>query len=100
MSETLTRKALADAVAESCTLSKSDSAKVVEAVLLALSKALISGQSVELRGFGCLRPRVDPGRIVRDPRNPAAGSYRMEPRVTVKFIPGSALRAEMNEAIR
>lgn len=93
---TLNRKTLAEAVAKDCGLTGTASRKVVEAVLMRVSEALIDGKSVELRGFGCFRPRVDPGRIVRDPRAPAKGSYRMPPRITVKFIPGAALADALN----
>lgn len=94
--KTVNRQALAKAVASTCGLPVTKGAQVVESVLEEIALALISGRSVELRGFGCLRPRVDPGRIVRDPQHPDKGSYRMPPRITVKFVPSTVLMDELN----
>lgn len=93
---TINRKKLVESVAEACGITRVQSAEVIEAALVHIADALVQGHSVELRGFGCLRPRVDAGRIVRDPQKPDKGSYRMPARTTVKFIPGRSLMAELN----
>ena len=48
---------LIDAVAESADLSKADSARAVDAVIASITKALKSGDSVTVVGFGTFQVR-------------------------------------------
>ena len=61
---------LIDHVAESCSLSKADAGRAVDAVIGGITGALKGGDSVALTGFGTFEVR---SRAARTGRNPKTG---------------------------
>jgi DNA-binding protein HU-beta len=81
---------LVNAVAEKSELSKKDSAKVVDAVFETIEKALASGDSVSLIGFGNFEVRE---RAARKGRNPQTGEeIEIAASKTPAFKPGKGLK--------
>jgi DNA-binding protein HU-beta len=69
---------------------KKQAQDAVDAVLAAITKALKSGDSVTLVGFGTFK--VDK-RAARQGRNPQTGaSIKIPARKVPKFVPGKALK--------
>ena len=66
----MTKTELINAVAEKAELSKKDAEKAVSAVLEGITDALISGEKVQLVGFGTFEVR---DRAAREGKNPATG---------------------------
>ena len=65
------------------------------AIVKSMADALISGRTIELRGFGTLEPRQRKARIMHNPRNMAA--VNVPPRRGVFFRPSGQLKQAMNE---
>ena len=85
---------LIDAVAESADLSKADSARAVDAVIAAITKALKSGDSVTVVGFGTFQVRE---RAARTGRNPKTGdAIKIEASKNPAFKAGKALKDAVN----
>ena len=59
---------LVAAVAEKTALSKKDSEKAVNAAFEAITEALVSGEKVQLVGFGSFETKERNARIGRNPR--------------------------------
>ena len=68
---------------------------ILEHVLSFISSSLASGQRVELRRFGILKPVVRPAKQMHNPLVPGA---RMDvpARVVVRFTAGTDLRRQLN----
>ncbi|MGE0827902.1 MAG: integration host factor subunit beta [Hyphomonadaceae bacterium] len=82
---------------ENKALRASDVESAVDAVLEAVSLALIEGRRVELRGFGAFSVRV---REPRQGRNPRTGdSVSVEAKRVPFFKPGKELREKVNGGI-
>lgn len=85
---------LIDAVAEETDLAKSKATEVVDAVFVAIEKALRENQEVRLIGFGSF---VTTRRKEGKGRNPRTGEEIVIPASTsVRFKPGKALRDAVN----
>ncbi|WP_025912044.1 HU family DNA-binding protein [Priestia flexa] len=81
---------LVSVVAEKAELTKKDSAKVVDAVLEAITEALVAGEKIQLVGFGTFETRE---RAARKGRSPQDGTEIDIPAKTVAaFKPGKALK--------
>ena len=75
-------------------LNKADAERAFDSLLNSLSKALASGESVNISGFGSLKPVR---RAERKGRNPRTGEeLTIAASSTVKFTPGKALKEAMN----
>lgn len=96
MSKTVTRAALADAVAERSNAAKADVTLISETMFDMIGQALMDGETVKLTGFGSLQVRSRAERIGRNPRT--GTEHRIPPRHTVVFTPSSHLRIAMDEA--
>ncbi len=83
------------AVAAETDLSKADVSRALDSVLENLSKALVSGESVQLIGFGAFSVS---SRAERSGRNPATGeAMTIKASKVPKFTPGKALKDRVNQ---
>ncbi|HIT08399.1 MAG TPA: HU family DNA-binding protein [Candidatus Merdivicinus faecavium] len=86
----MTKTELINAVAEKAELSKKDAEKAVSAVLEGITDALISGEKVQLVGFGTFEVR---DRAAREGKNPATGeTIQIEATKVPAFKAGKALK--------
>ncbi len=80
-------------VAEQTGLTQVDAAKVLTAILSAVSDCLISGDSITIQGFGTFKLS---DHKERKGRNPSTGETMIIPaRKAVKFSPGKELSAQV-----
>ena len=85
---------LASAVAASTGLSSSDASKAVDGVLEAITGALVSGDSVQLTGFGGFAVA---DRAARQGRNPQTGAtIQIAASKQPKFKAGKGLKDAVN----
>ena len=85
---------LIDAVAEEADLSKASAARAVDALVSAVGKALKSGDSVTLVGFGTFSVR---DRAARSGRNPRTGqTIKIKASSMPVFKAGKALKDAVN----
>jgi DNA-binding protein HU-beta len=78
------------AIAEKCSMSKSQAAEVVDAMVEVLKKALKKGESVTLIGFGTFSVRK---RAAREGRNPRTGqTIKIKASKTPVFKAGKAFK--------
>ena len=89
----MTKADIVEQIAARTGLTKTDTALVVEGVLESLKEALITGKTVEIRGFGTFKIKK---RAARRARNPRTG----EP-VTIpeKFVPTFKPSRELKDAV-
>lgn len=81
---------LIDAVASSTGSTKADAKKNVDAVVAAISNALVSGNEVSLNGFGKFKLKDSPA---REGRNPATGeTIQIAASKNVKFAASKTLK--------
>jgi len=69
--------------------------QAVRALLHTVSSALVQGQRVELRGFGCFTVHYRAPRIGRNPRN--GQTVAVQAKRLPHFKPGKALREIVNK---
>lgn len=85
---------LIEAVAENADLSKADAARAVDAVIASITKALKSGDSVTVVGFGTFQVRE---RAARTGRNPKTGdAIKIDASKNPAFKAGKALKDAVN----
>ena len=85
---------LIEHVAESADLSKADAARAVDAVIASITKALKSGDSVTIVGFGTFQVRE---RAARTGRNPKTGdAIKIDASKNPAFKAGKALKDAVN----
>ena len=85
---------LIDAVAQATELTKVKSAEAVEAVLVAVTESLKSGDSVTLVGFGTFSVTE---RKARNGRNPVTGqAIQIAAKKAPKFSAGKGLKEAVN----
>ena len=81
---------LIDAVAGDADVSKAEAARVVDAVIDSITRALKKGDTVTLVGFGTFQVRE---RAARSGRNPRTGAtIKIKASKVPKFRPGKALK--------
>ena len=91
---TLTKDAVAEAIAEETGLLKKNSVVLVETLLELIKKTLESGEDVLISGFGKFQVK---SKGKRKGRNPATGEDMMlRPRRVVTFHCSGKLRAKIN----
>jgi integration host factor subunit beta len=78
-------------------LSHGEVERVVDTVLEEISQALVTGDRVELRGFGAFSARKRGARVGRNPRTGA--SVQVEPKAAPFFKAGKELRARLNGGV-
>ena len=64
----MTKAEIVEHIAQTTGLTKTDTALVVEGMIETLKKALIEGDTVEIRGFGTFRIKQRAARRARNPR--------------------------------
>ena len=85
---------LVAAVADKAGLSRKDAEKAVKAFTDVVSEQLVSGDKIQLVGFGTFEVAE---RAARDGRNPKSGEpMRIEASKTPKFKAGKALKDMVN----
>lgn len=78
-------------VAEDNEISKAMAGRVVDSVFTNITKAVASGDTFQLIGFGTFKTAE---RAAREGRNPSTGeTVQIQAKVTPKFIPGAAFKA-------
>lgn len=91
----MTKKDLINAVSETSGVSKKDTAAVIDAVFVAITDSVASGDSVQLVGFGTFEARR---RETRTGRNPHTGEAINISAATVPaFKAGKAFKDAVNK---
>ncbi|MFC1529906.1 HU family DNA-binding protein [Gemmatimonadota bacterium] len=89
----MTKADIVEQIAAKTGLTKTDTGLVVEGVLESLKEALITGETVEIRGFGTFKIKQ---RAARRARNPRTG----EPvDIPEKFVPTFKPSRELKDAV-
>jgi integration host factor subunit alpha len=91
---TVTRAHLAERIYAQVGLSRNESADLLESVLERVSKALESGESVKISGFGTFSVRQKGRRIGRNPKTGV--EVPILPRRVLVFRPSQVLKAQIN----
>ncbi len=90
----MNKSELIDAVANSASLTKADSARAVDAVIATVTEALKSGDQVTVVGFGTFLVR---SREARSGRNPRTGeTIQISASKVPAFKAGKALKDAVN----
>ena len=85
---------LIEVVAQKADLKKKDAEAAVNAVLVALEDALVSGDKVQLIGFGTFEVKA---KDARTGRNPATGeAIEIAASKQIKFSAGKTLKDKVN----
>lgn len=90
----LTRKELAESIADRLGFSQSSCSEIVDSFLGAVKEQLLSGGSIKLVHFGTFSLRNKSPRNGRNPRTGKAITIRK--RQTVSFRPSKQLREQIN----
>lgn len=85
---------LADAVAASSGIAKTDARKLVDAVFDAIGNAAAKGEEVSLNGFGKFKVKDSPE---REGRNPATGeAMTIKASKKLAFAPAKGIKDKLN----
>lgn len=85
---------LADNVAASLGLSKTDARKAVDAVIAAITDAAAKGEEVSINGFGKFKVKAIPA---REGRNPSTGeTIQIKAAKKLTFGPAKAVKDRLN----
>ncbi|WP_262966002.1 integration host factor subunit beta [Methylobacter psychrophilus] len=77
-------------------LQKKEVELALNVILGQLENALVSGERIEIRGFGSFNCRQRPARIARNPKSGEA--VNLPAKVTIHFKPGKEMRDRVNAA--
>lgn len=88
--KTLTRMDLSEAVFREVGLSRNESADLVEAVLLHMSDALVTGEQVKISSFGTFSVREKAARVGRNPKT--GEEVPIQPRRVLTFRPSHLMK--------
>jgi integration host factor beta subunit len=89
----MTKAEIVEHIAQTTGLTKTDTALVVEGMIETLKRALIDGDTIEIRGFGTFKIKE---RAARRARNPRTG----EPvDIPAKFVPTFKPSRELKDAV-
>ncbi|MGN0867090.1 MAG: HU family DNA-binding protein [Oligosphaeraceae bacterium] len=95
MSKTMTKRKIANEVAERIGITQSAAFEAVKAMLSTISDTLAAGGHIELRGFGIFEIVTQRQRVGRNPNNPQV-PVKIPARKVVKFRAGT----ELAESVR
>jgi DNA-binding protein HU-beta len=85
---------LADAIAETAGVTKTDARKIVDAVFTAIGDAAAKGEEISLNGFGKFKVKDSPE---REGRNPATGeAMTIKASKKLGFSPAKAIKDKLN----
>ena len=91
----MTKKDLINAVSETSGVSKKDTAAVIDAVFVAITDSVASGDSVQLVGFGTFEARRREARTGRNPRTGEA--INISAATVPAFKAGKAFKDAVNK---
>jgi integration host factor subunit beta len=93
----MTRSDLVEALSERFNqLGQRDAELAVKAILESIGDALVTGQRIEIRGFGSFSVNQRPPRVGRNPRS--GESVQIPAKRVPHFKPGKALREAVDKA--
>jgi integration host factor subunit alpha len=92
--QTVTRAYLAEVIYAQVGLSRNESSDLLELVLERMARALESGESVKISGFGTFSVRQKGRRIGRNPKTGV--EVPILPRRVLVFRPSHVLKADVN----
>ena len=92
--KTVTRSDLAEAVYREIGLSRNESAKIVESVLLLIGDGLVNGETVKLSSFGSFSVKQKTQRIGRNPKT--GEEVPILPRKVLTFRASQVLKSLVN----
>ncbi len=92
-SRTVTRAELAEAVHDAVSLTRQDSARLVERTLELIAAAMEKGQAVKLSGFGVFQVRTKRERVGRNPKTGDAATIAS--RRVIGFRASQVLKARV-----
>eukprot|EP01037_Dinobryon_pediforme_P013914 gene13914-14031_t len=92
--KTITRADLAEAVYQRVGLSRTESAELVETVLVEISDTLVRGENVKLSSFGSFLVRSKSERIGRNPKTGV--EVPITPRRVMVFKPSNIMKSRVN----
>ena len=96
MAQTITKKDLAQAVAESTGITRLAAHAMVDSLFEAMRETLIAGNRIEVRGFGVLETKDTKAKPAA--RNPRTGEIVYVPaRRKTHFKPGKELKSALHE---
>jgi DNA-binding protein HU-beta len=90
----MNKSELIDAVSKESGLTKSDSEKAINSIVISIEKALKKGEDITLVGFGSFSVKKTAGRNGRNFRTGAV--IDIPPRNSVRFKPGKNLKDYVN----
>ena len=91
----MTKDELVEMISEQTGVSKKDTGMIVNQIMENISKAMVSGDKVELRGFGSFKVKT---RRARQARNPRTGASVQVPAKRVPFFKSSnELKGRLNK---
>jgi DNA-binding protein HU-beta len=85
---------LADKLAESNGITKSDARKLVDGVFAAIADAAAAGEEISLNGFGKFKVKSTPAREGRNPSTGATIQIAASKKLT--FAPAKAVKDKLN----
>ncbi|WP_380873237.1 DNA-binding protein [Sphingomonas sp. DBB INV C78] len=85
---------LAEQIATSGGLTKSDARKIVDGVFASVAEAVAGGQEVSINGFGKFKVKDTPAREGRNPRTGEAMNIAASKKLT--FTPAKAVKDRLN----
>ena len=94
-SETVTKRMIANAVAEKIGITQQQAFQAVKATLDTLGELLANGEHAELRGFGVFEIITQRPRVGRNPNQPDV-TVEIPARKVVKFRAGHELAAKVD----
>ena len=85
---------LADSVAASAGIAKTEARKIVDGLFTAIAEAAASGEEISLNGFGKFKVKDTPA---REGRNPATGAtIQIAASKKLTFAPAKAVKDKLN----
>ncbi len=94
---TVTRADLSEVLYREIGLSRTESAELVEAILLLIEKALLRGEHVKIAGFGTFTLRDKKERLGRNPKT--GKTVPITPRRVLAFKPSQVVRERVDAAL-
>ena len=95
--ETITRARLTEAVYQEVSLSRNESAELVESVITEISGALERGEMVKISSFGSFAVRQKGQRVGRNPKT--CEEVPISPRRVLVFRASHALKDQINHGL-
>ncbi len=95
--DAINRSDLIQQVSEKFRMEIRDAESIIHIILESLSQSLISGERIEIRGFGSFELRFRPSRPARNPKT--GETVQTEPSYSIHFKPGKEMRERVQESM-